>query len=661
MNTCPSFDEGSLEKELEFARARVALLESRLRSVSGTGHLNTAGCWSQVDHFKRLVDDIDQGVLVLDQEYETVFINKNALQLFESDRLSFDLLKIFSSLTAEDQQNILNLVQSQQQSGHVELHEFSLRLPSGRSVDLRLKFTPLFRVDNGYDGVQVIITDITDDLRVRQALERSEKMYQALFDGAGDAIFVHEDGGTFVDANRVACERLGYSREELLSMTPYDLRVDKVITCMDAKPDESGAGAVKSIVHKTRTGEEIFVEVNSRKVYLNGDEKILTIARDISERVEADRRAVLNRQRLKALYEMSHMNESSARTFFEFAIRNSLELSESESGFIVQLEGHGSETWFRNWVSTSLFGGKKPVPQPSSLTECGVWNECIVQRTPVCCNQVGPDDNLHPFSAGSVKSYLALPVLEAGRVVAVAVLVNRKGGYEDDNVRNLRLLLEGMWNVICKKKSEEQVRKSLREKETLLKEVHHRVKNNMQVICSLLNLQTEYINDPQDLTLIRHSIDRVRSMAYVHEQLYRSDDLSCIDFGQYISSLGLRLVSSYGVADRIRFATRLETIKLPIEQALPCGLIVNELLTNAITHAFPPGQKWETQKVSVELSFSGGTVYMSVADNGIGYDGRERPGSLGHILVDTLVQQIDGNLQSRSEGGSRFELSFKLK
>jgi len=253
-------------------------------------------------------------------------------------------------------------------------------------------------------------------------------------------------------------------------------------------------------------------------------------------------------------------------------------------------------------------------------------------------------------------------VVEAGAVVVVAVLVNKEDKYDSEGVRNLSLLLEGMWNILCKKESEQRVRNSLREKETLLKEVHHRVKNNMQVICSLLNLQTDYINDPQDLTLIKHSIDRVRSMAYVHEQLYRSDDLSSIDFDRYISGLGRTLVSTYGVAGKVQFTTSLDPVKLPIEQALPCGLIVNELITNAITHAFPESSVDEDNNVSVELALDGDIVSMTVADNGIGFDnGLERSGSLGHVLIDTLTQQIDGTMESFSENGARFNLNFRLK
>lgn len=664
MNTIVGFTEVSLEKELELARARVTLLESELKAVSGSEPEKSGclSCWSGLDHYVRLVENIDQGVLVFDRGFEIVFINNRALELVGRERSAFDVQGLFGALGEDDRQRIREIVLLQRHAGTVERCECEFNLPSGDSAVLELKFTPLFCCENVYDGVQVIITDVTEDRRVRQALESSEKMYRALFEGAGDAIFVHDIDGNFIDANKYACERLGYSRDELVQMSPADIRVDRTSDSDQGPTFEVKSKLFEAVRHRARHGEILDVEVNSRIVDINGGKKILTIARDISERVEASRRAILNRERLKALYEMAHMSETSTSAYFEFAIRKGIELSQSEAGFITQLDGHGSEQTFHNWTAMDRFGTSGVLEKPDNLSECGSWRDVVVQRIPYYDNSVDAGCNLLPFAEGCVQSYLVLPILEAGRVIAVAAMINRKGGYEDDNVRNLGLLLDGMWNIICKKKSEQQVRQSLREKETLLKEVHHRVKNNMQVICSLLNLQTDYIKDPQDLKLIRNSIDRVRSMAYVHEQLYRSDDLSSINFEQYISGLGLKLISSYGVADKIHFSTRLERIKLPIEQALPCGLIVNELITNAISHAFPHSGEDKQNTISVELMLEANRVFMTVADNGVGFDGTpERSGSLGHILIDTLVQQIDGSLVSRSDKGARFELSFMLR
>ncbi|WP_051249740.1 histidine kinase dimerization/phosphoacceptor domain -containing protein [Maridesulfovibrio zosterae] len=660
MNTISGLREEGLNKELEAALARVAVLENKLCSIydSDPSLSENKMVLSKAESYVHLVENIDQGVLVLDENFDYIFVNQSALQIFKTSHDDFDIPSLFHALSETAQQNIYELLVRQKISRAIEKIECDLVVDSGEILFLYLKFIPVFDSDCRYEGVQIVITDITEERVVKQALKRSEKLYKALFDGAGDAIFVHDEGGTFIDANNVACDRLGYSLDEILKMTPDDLISRRSSRNFIFNSDNH----VNFIEHSTKNGNKILVEVNSRRVDFDGENKILTIARDITDRIDADKRAVLNRNRLRALYEMAHMNESSSSVFFDFALSKGVELSQSELGFITLLTGHGNSTGFCYWSSLSHYGKKNMLPEPESIDVCGIWKEAVVKRSPVLENSVEPDSSIYPFTSGSVENFLAIPIRETGKVVALAVFVNKDGGYDSDNVRNLTLLLEGMWNIVGKKKSEEKVRKSLLEKETLLKEVHHRVKNNMQVICSLLNLQTDYIKDPQDLVLIKHSIDRVRSMAYVHEQLYRSDDLSSIDFGKYIKGLGSSLINSYGAAGNVEFVTSLDSIMLPIEQALPCGLIVNELLTNAITHAFPEDYIQKSKRISVKLEFSGENIFMTVSDNGIGIEnGLERTGSLGHVLIDTLVNQIEGSMKAYSDNGAKFDLVFKMK
>ncbi|WP_320170354.1 histidine kinase dimerization/phosphoacceptor domain -containing protein [Maridesulfovibrio sp.] len=665
MNTYHDSNEGSPENDPEQERACPVLAKVHLRHAPGSG-LGSSGhsdCRTSIGHCIRLVENIDQGVLVFDQSNEIVFMNRSACDLLETELSAFNIAKFQSLFPAKELQLFEKHFSSAWTCGHVEKCDCRLQLPSGNPLDLRLKFVPLSSSGGRPEGMQVIIADITFEYKIMQELKQSERMSRALFDGAGDAIFVHGVNGRFTDVNKVACERLGYSRAELLTMTPAEIRADSSDTFFAGLPDRAGrAKGVEEVYLVTKDGTQLPVEVNSRMICLGGKNKMLTIARDIAERVDAYKTSALNRKRFKALYEMAHMNETSIHAFFEFAIRHGIELSESEYGFIVRLEGHGSSVQFHDWISMDRAGISGIIPKPDNLAECGSWVQAITGRTSFYCNNVDQHECLQPFPDGLVDNYLALSIFEAGRVVAVAVVAKRNGDYTGDNLRNLELLFNGMWNVLGRRKSEQQLRQSLREKETLLKEVHHRVKNNMQVICSLLNLQTDYISDPKDLTLIRHSIDRVRSMAYVHEQLYRSDDLTSIDFGQYISGLGLKLFSSYGVANTINFSTRLEAIMLPIEQALPCGLIVSELITNAISHAFPQEYADKPKQVSVELFLEGDLVIISVADNGVGLaNGLERSGSLGHVLIDTLVSQIGGTLERKEDKGARFIISFRAR
>jgi two-component sensor histidine kinase/ligand-binding sensor protein len=211
-----------------------------------------------------------------------------------------------------------------------------------------------------------------------------------------------------------------------------------------------------------------------------------------------------------------------------------------------------------------------------------------------------------------------------------------------------------------RKRAEEKVRVSLAEKEVLLKEVHHRVKNNMQIISTLLDLQFEKIVDEHSLNALRESQDRIKAMALLHEKLYQSSDLASIDFAEYMEKLALFLFNSYMEnSERITLNVDVEYLQLDIDRAIPCGLIVNELVSNALKHAFPDGRQGE---ISVRLHCGDdGRIRLTVADNGTGLppdlDFRDTE-TLGMQLVNMLTRQLAGDIELQNENGASFTISF---
>ncbi len=214
--------------------------------------------------------------------------------------------------------------------------------------------------------------------------------------------------------------------------------------------------------------------------------------------------------------------------------------------------------------------------------------------------------------------------------------------------------------VAERERAEAQIRASLQEKEVLLKEIHHRVKNNLQVISSLLNLQADSIGDEQIRLILQDSQNRVRSMALIHQKLYQAANLAQIDFGEYIQDLAADLFRSQeAYARRISLNVETDHILLDIDKAVPCGLIMNELVSNTLKHAFPNGQSGQ---ISLELRTGPDhQVDLTVTDNGIGLppglDFRKAE-SLGLQLVNTLVDQLGGTLELRSEQGTQVKLTF---
>jgi len=231
-----------------------------------------------------------------------------------------------------------------------------------------------------------------------------------------------------------------------------------------------------------------------------------------------------------------------------------------------------------------------------------------------------------------------------------------------------RAILGTITDITNRKEMESQITASLREKEVLLQEIHHRVKNNLQVISSLLSLQADTVTNPAVLEVFKDSERRIRSMAAVHEQLYRSGNLAFIDSAEYIRSVVEDVYSSYNCNAHIELQTDLESIPMAPDKAIPCGLIINELVSNALKHAFPEGC---TGRLTVTLQRtgdpgrSGPDCVLSVCDDGLGLPADtdvRKTESLGLQLVTSLCErQLRGTLEVERDGGTCFRLRFNAQ
>ncbi len=284
----------------------------------------------------------------------------------------------------------------------------------------------------------------------------------------------------------------------------------------------------------------------------------------------------------------------------------------------------------------------------------------------------------------------AAPILDDNGNVTGAVVVfrdstERKRAEEELNKHRSHLeeLIEGRTielkkanqhleqEIAERRRAEEQIVASLREKEVLLQEIHHRVKNNLQVITSMLDMQSMYTQDPQALRVLRNSQNRIRAMAFVHEKLYHSDDMASVNVTEYVQSVTNYLFDVYGSrAAGIALRVEVDDISLDLDAAIACGLIINELVSNALKYAFTPvgdrpSEADREAEIRVELRSQGDNWFMlEVSDNGVGLPPDTDPGdpqSLGLRLVTIFAKQLRGTIDLDKSAGTGFKITFRYE
>lgn len=215
-------------------------------------------------------------------------------------------------------------------------------------------------------------------------------------------------------------------------------------------------------------------------------------------------------------------------------------------------------------------------------------------------------------------------------------------------------------DITDKKKAEKALKESLEEKEVLLREIHHRVKNNMQIISSLLNLQKKYVEEEETVNILVESQNRIKTMAMIHEKLYQSPNLTSINFNEYTEKLVNDLFYSYGKKmSVIKTSFHMEEVKIGLDTAIPCGLILNELVTNSLKYAFPEDR---TGIITIKFRSEGEYFILKVLDDGVGVPEDiklENKDTLGFQLVTSLVKQLDGTVQMDRSHGTSFTIKFK--
>jgi two-component sensor histidine kinase len=351
------------------------------------------------------------------------------------------------------------------------------------------------------------------------------------------------------------------------------------------------------------------------------------------------------------------------------AIREVREFTGVDRSYVFQIEDEGqcmssTDEWCANGIEPHI-DRLQGLPLDTfeysmEIMRCGhiFYVEDVSRLPPDAANEQAK------FIIEGIKTLINVPIMLRGEMAGFlgfdAVRVRKT--WSNDDILLLRLVAEILANALDRSAYEKQLQKSIGEKEVLLREIHHRVKNNLQIVDSLLYLQAQSVKDQIDRTafdVFIKSQSRIKTMAAIHERLYRSKDLTSIDFGTYMPALINELLEIYVSGKRVMANVETETIYLSIDQAIPCGLIVNELVNNSLKHGFPSGCAG-TIIISLQER-PDRSIRLAVSDDGTGIPdktGQDSLSSMGLRLVRDLSRQLNGHLTLTGGDGTQAELVF---
>lgn len=503
---------------------------------------------------------------------------------------------------------------------------------NGKLFNTHLSASPITDDKGKSIGLMGVSRDIKEIKKIEFEIINSEKKYRELFENFSDAVIIVDENNKTIDINESG--KTLFEVEDDAEFNFYSLVSDKNKTIVKEKHRElKEKGNVKrfEIEIITAKGTIKTIDISSRAFYENGIFKgSRDIIRDVSEKKKRDTLLIKQSSTIKSIFENS-------------------------SNVII-------------WTLDSKFNVSSLNSEFSRM-----FNDRIGESIQVGDNFFSKiSDNLKPYKPHLIKEMEGLYTkAQEGVSQNFESIIYSSDGKQliyATFLSPIKIKGKNKFDLAClavdltdKKEKELKLRKLLSEKEILLKEVHHRVKNNLQVISSILNLQSSYVKDQKTLDILRESQNRIKAMSFIHESLYRSDDFSFVNFSSYINSLSSNLVQTYIIKHgNVNLELDLGDVNLSLDQAIPCGLIINELVSNSIKYAFPANRQG---KISIELIKEKDKIYLKVSDNGIGLPDNinvENTDTLGLQLVYILVSQLDGDIKVINKKGTTFLFNFTI-
>ena len=598
---------GTIQDITERKLAEAALLESEARH-------------------RALFEQSPYGIMLHDAiSGELIMANQMSAKMF--GRHVEELLGTSPSFSSNDPEDSLRRWKRVLETGEKEIYERSFTVGDGKIRYAEITATPIKDSSGSVTLILAQLQDITDRKDLEKALEVSREHYRIVSELISNHAFsqryVEETDQWVSDWGMGSTARLlGYSEEEFGGIVsvlhPEDH--DRAVAGWEAVQqgvDNEGEYRViakNGDVHWLHIKRKAILDPNGQNVV-----RFYGVTQDITQRKRAE--------------EVLRHSEQQLRRFAE-AIPDRAVVLDKNGVYLRVLETHANHQY------SGRIAVEGDTLQDVYTPEFTAF--CLARIQQVLQTQENQSIEYHHTIEGKTYYFEA-------RLVP----------YQDSQMSELGVLWIAR-SVTAHKEAEAAIQAALNEKETLLKEIHHRVKNNMQIISSLLRMQAMRIRDDELAYLFRESESRVHSMALIHEQLYQTTDFAKVDFKEYCQQLIQHITNMQRVTKDIQInLDHIEPVTLTLETAIPCGLIINEVITNAFKHAFP--RDYEHGQISVRLHPTATEYNLTIQDNGIGLPdnfGAPETQTLGVRLIQTLVNQIDGQVKFHTDNGARVDVTF---
>ena len=627
-----------------FYDIKTTLIEGTVVDVTDVQKTSIALSQSE-EKYRLIYEESNDAILLLDDD-DIIDINRKGIQLFgisEDEMLTKTLWELSHDTSEEFEKKYKKIKQKLQLSKSTK---FNWNFQGNTQIiEAEVAIVELNVGDKLYH--QCVIHDVTLKNATMRALEENKRSFQSILDNNPEGMIII-DKEVVLYANKEAYKLYGSETIDINDLFEEQIIFFELLE--KQRIEKTQQQRQFNLVGKS--GNNILVDVTLVTTNFSKNDAILIIVKDISLQNKLSKevlRAEIAEETNKKLEKEISNRRKAEKELENLLLKTKAIYDSSENTLLLTINLENCITSFNSHSDNYFYSiTQHRMKRGRHMSE---YFDSIFDRRDLRYFELIIDKVKGGFSHQVESKFV-----KNGQTFWLELFINPIFDSEG-KISEISLVAH---DITEKKFNEKGIVDSLKEKEVLLKEIHHRVKNNLQVISSILNLQSSFIQDEKMLDVLQESRNRIRSMAIIHEDLYRTTNFASIDFANYILNLATNLVSLYRLSEEnVELRYDLESIDLVLDQAVPCGLLVNEIIANAVKYAFPDNGKGE---IFIQLKEINGWVELLVKDNGIGLPQDfeiETSDTLGLQLVLTLVDQLDGEIAYSGKNGTEFLIKFE--